>query len=54
VGDKYWEATAYAYLGRLYKDLNNKQKVVEYITMAYNLSKSIGAGKKTHKQCMKV
>ena len=33
----------YVELGWLYYDLNDKQKAIEYFTMAYNLSKSIGA-----------
>ena len=43
VGDKYWEATGYEYLGRLYRDKGDKKTAKEYFTLAYNLYKSIGA-----------
>jgi len=43
VGDKYWEATGYQYLGLLYKDKGNKKTAKDYLTRAYNLYKSIGA-----------
>jgi tetratricopeptide (TPR) repeat protein len=43
VGDKYWEAVGYVYLGRLYKDKGDKKTAKDYLTSAYNLFKSIGA-----------
>jgi tetratricopeptide (TPR) repeat protein len=43
VGDKYWEATAYAHLSLLYKNQGNKAKAEEYFIRAYQLYKSIGA-----------
>jgi len=43
VGNKYWEAVGYIYLGRLYKDKGNKETAKDYLTRAYNLFKSIGA-----------
>jgi tetratricopeptide (TPR) repeat protein len=42
VGDKYWEATAYANLSLLYKNQGNKAKAEEYFIRAYQLYKSIG------------
>jgi tetratricopeptide (TPR) repeat protein len=46
VGDKYWEATGYHYLGWLYKDKGDKKTAKDYLTRAYNLYKSIGAERK--------
>jgi tetratricopeptide (TPR) repeat protein len=43
VGDKYWEATGYKYLGWLYEDKGDKKTAKDYLTRAYNLYKSIGA-----------
>jgi tetratricopeptide (TPR) repeat protein len=43
VGDKYWEATGYQYLGWLYTDKGDKKTAKDYLTRAYNLFKSIGA-----------
>jgi hypothetical protein len=43
VGDKYWEATAYAHLSLLYKNQGNKAKAEEYFIRAYQLYISIGA-----------
>jgi len=43
VGDKYWEATGYYYLGSLYKDKGDKKTAKDYLARAYNLFKSIGA-----------
>jgi tetratricopeptide (TPR) repeat protein len=43
VGDKYWEATGYQYLGWLYRDKGDKRTAKDYFTRAYNLFKSIGA-----------
>jgi hypothetical protein len=43
VGDKYWEATAYANLSLLYKNQGNKTKAEEYFIRAYQLYKAIGA-----------
>jgi len=43
VGDKYWEATGYKYLGLLYRDKGDKKTAKDYLTRAYNLFKSIGA-----------
>jgi len=43
VGDKYWEATGYKYLGWLYRDKGDKKTAKDYLTRAYNLYKSIGA-----------
>jgi tetratricopeptide (TPR) repeat protein len=43
VGDKYWEATGYQYLGLLYRDKGDKKTAKDYLTRAYNLYKSIGA-----------
>jgi tetratricopeptide (TPR) repeat protein len=43
VGDKYWEATGYVYLGRLYKDKGDKKTAKDYLTRAYDLFKSMGA-----------
>ena len=45
VGDKYWEATGYQYLGMLYEDEGNIKKAKENDKRAYNLFKSIGAEK---------
>jgi tetratricopeptide (TPR) repeat protein len=43
VGDKYWEAVAYHYLGLLYRDKGDKKTAKDYLTRAYDLYKSIGA-----------
>jgi len=43
VGDKYWEAIGYGYLGLLYRDKGDKKTAKDYLTRAYNLFKSIGA-----------
>jgi tetratricopeptide (TPR) repeat protein len=43
VGDKYWEAVAYHYLGWLYRDKGDKKTAKDYLTRAYDLYKSIGA-----------
>jgi len=43
VGDKYWEATGYKYLGWLYRDKGDKKTAKDYLTLAYNLFKSLGA-----------
>jgi tetratricopeptide (TPR) repeat protein len=43
VGDKYWEAVGYHYLGWLYKDKGDKKTAKDYLTRAYDLFKSIGA-----------
>jgi tetratricopeptide (TPR) repeat protein len=43
VGDKYWEATGYQYLGWLYRDKGDKKTAKDYLTRAYDLFKSIGA-----------
>jgi len=44
VGDKYWEANGYLYLGTLYLiDKEDVKTAKEYFTRAYNLFKSIGA-----------
>jgi tetratricopeptide (TPR) repeat protein len=43
VGDKYWEAVGYGYLGLLYKDKGDKKTAKDYLTRAYDLLKSIGA-----------
>ena len=43
VGDKYWEALGYGYLGLLYIDKGYKKTAKDYLTRAYNLYKSIGA-----------
>jgi hypothetical protein len=43
VGDKYWEAVGYGYLGWLYTETREtKKKAKDYLTRAYNLVKSIG------------
>lgn len=43
VGDKYWEAVAYGYLGWLYRDMGNIKLAKDYLTKAYQLYNSIGA-----------
>lgn len=43
VGDKYWEAGAYKYLGWLYSDIGNMKLAKDYLTKAYQLFNSIGA-----------
>jgi tetratricopeptide (TPR) repeat protein len=43
VGDKYWEAGGYRYLGWLYRDKGEKKTAKDYLTRAYNLFKSLGA-----------
>ncbi|MFN3787296.1 MAG: tetratricopeptide repeat protein [Sulfurihydrogenibium azorense] len=43
VGDKYWEAYAYGYLGWLYEDLGKIDLARDYFKKAYNLFSSIGA-----------
>ncbi len=43
VGDKYWEAIGYKYLGWLYTDKGDKKTAKDYLTRAYNLFKSLGA-----------
>jgi hypothetical protein len=43
VGDKYWEAYGYKYLGWLYRDKGDKKTAKDYLTRAYDLYKSIGA-----------
>jgi tetratricopeptide (TPR) repeat protein len=43
VGDKYWEAYGYKYLGWLYRDKGDKKTAKDYLTRAYDLFKSIGA-----------
>jgi len=43
VGDKFWEAVAYEYLGLLYMDRGNKGFAKEYFTKAYTLYNSVGA-----------
>jgi tetratricopeptide (TPR) repeat protein len=43
VGDKYWEASGYYYLGLLYKDKGDKKTAKDYLTSAYSLLKSLGA-----------
>jgi len=45
VGDKYWEATGYKYLARLYEDEGDKKTAKENYKRAYNLYESIGAEK---------
>ena len=45
VGDKYWEAYAFKYLGWLYGDMGNTGLAKEYLTKAYSLFNSIGARK---------
>jgi tetratricopeptide (TPR) repeat protein len=42
VGDKYWEAYGYKYLGLLCTDKQDKKTAKDYLTRAYNLYKSIG------------
>jgi tetratricopeptide (TPR) repeat protein len=42
VGDKYWEAYGYKYLGLLYTDKGDKKTARDYLTRAYNLYKFIG------------
>ncbi len=43
VGDKYWEATGYRYLGSYFKDKGNKKLAEDYFTKAYTMFRSIGA-----------
>ncbi|MFZ8861144.1 MAG: tetratricopeptide repeat protein [Thermocrinis sp.] len=43
VGDKYWEATGYEYLGLLYIAKGDKKTAKDYLTRAYDLFKSLGA-----------
>jgi tetratricopeptide (TPR) repeat protein len=43
VGDKYWIAKGYFYLGSFYEDKGDVKTAKEYYTRAYNLFKSIGA-----------
>ena len=43
IGDKQWEAIAYWYYGRLYRDVGEAKKGERYFTMAHNLFLSIGA-----------
>jgi len=42
-GDKYSEAAGYCSLGLLYKDKGDKKTAKDYLTLGYNLFKSIGA-----------
>jgi hypothetical protein len=43
VGDKFWEAIGYHYLGLLYRDKGDKKTGKDHLTRAYDLLKSIGA-----------
>ena len=43
IGDKYWEAGAYKYLGWLYRDMGRTALAKKYFTKAFELYKSIGA-----------
>jgi hypothetical protein len=43
IGDKFWEATGYKYLGWLYRDKGDRKSAKDYLTRAYNLFNSIGA-----------
>ncbi len=43
VGDKYWEATGYKYLGWYFQDKGDKKLAKDYLTKAYAMFKSIGA-----------
>ncbi len=43
VGDKYWEATGYGYLGWYFQDKGDKRLAKDYLTKAYTMFKSIGA-----------
>jgi len=45
IGDKYWEAMGYKYFGMLYRDKGYKKTAKEYYARAYDLFKSIKAGK---------
>ncbi len=45
VGDKYWEAYGYKYLGWYFRDKSNKKLAENYLTKAYTMFKSIGAEK---------
>jgi tetratricopeptide (TPR) repeat protein len=40
VGDKFWEATGYRYLGNLYRDKGDKETAKEYYIRAYKLYKT--------------
>jgi tetratricopeptide (TPR) repeat protein len=40
VGDKFWEATGYRYLGNLYRDKGDKETTKEYYIRAYKLYKT--------------
>ncbi|MEM3265840.1 MAG: tetratricopeptide repeat protein [Thermoplasmata archaeon] len=48
VGDKYWEAAGYEYLGWYYSDTGNIKSAKEYLTKAYKLFSSIGANAKAY------
>jgi tetratricopeptide (TPR) repeat protein len=43
VGDEYWEARGYRYLGWLYEDKRSPRRAREYYIRAYDLFKFIGA-----------